>query len=110
VITKCAVVCTDEEAKVCGNEAQQLAMLKGGLLKSARVTRSTTARVGAMQFVAGKVSDEVQGTEIGSSCTQSGKFSELDVGDDEQQGVQSFSASTAILDSPSLVSTTVAPS
>jgi hypothetical protein len=100
VITKCAVVCTDEEVKVCGNEAQQLAVLKGGLLKSARVTRSTTARVGAMQFVAGKVSDEVQRTEIGSSSTQSGK----------QQSAQSSSASTAILDSPSLVTAAVAPS
>lgn len=63
-----------------------------------------------MQFVARKVSDEVQGTEIGSSHTQSGKFSEPDVGDDEQQGAQSSSASTAILDSPSLVTTAVAPS
>jgi hypothetical protein len=110
VITKCAVVCTDEEVKVCGNEAQQLAMLKGGLLKSARVTRSATARVGAMLFGAGKVSDEVQRTEIGSSRTQSGKFSEPDVGDDEQQGAQSSSAGTAILDSHSLVTTAVAPS
>ncbi len=110
MITKCAVVCTDEEVKVCGNEAQQLAMLKGGLLKSARVTRSTTARVGAMLFVAGKVSDEVQRTEIGSSRTQSGKLSEPDVGDDEQQGAQSSSAGTAILDSHSLVTTAVASS
>ncbi len=110
MITKCAVVCTDEEVKVCGNEAQQLAMLKGGLLKSARVTRSTTARVGAMLLVAGKVSDEVQRTEIGSSRTQSGKFSEPDVGDDEQQGAQSSSAGTAILDSHSLVTTAVASS
>ncbi len=67
IITKWVVVCTDKKTKMCGfKESRQLASLKGGLSRGARVTQRSTlsAHVGVPQFVTtGKVSDEVQEIE-----------------------------------------------
>ncbi len=104
IITKWVVVCTDKKTKMCGfKESGQLASLKGGLSRGARVTQRSSAHVGVPQFVTtGKVSDEVQETENPETFPiQSDTIVESSsVGDEhDQQVVQS---SAANFDSPQI--------
>ncbi len=93
------VVCTDKKTKMCGfKESRQLASLKGGLSRGARVTQRSTlsAHVGVPQLVTtGKVSDEVQETENPETFPiQSDTIVESSsVGDEhDQQVAQSYTA------------------
>jgi hypothetical protein len=109
MIIKWVVVCTDKKTKMCRfKESQQLASLKGGLSRGARVTQRSTlsAHVGVLQFVTtGKVSDEVQETENPETFPiQSDIIVEsLSVGDEHDQQVAQ--SSTANFDSPQIAET-----